>query len=241
LIWLIAGASSSFLMTKFSYPIGRIVPKIEIGVFSWRMLTITSLVVALLAGVCWQVALDLIGRRRRAATIICSSVSILVLIATVALSGWYIVMPMYRAEAFRPIPEHYNYATLPRGATREAPKMELAQLSSGAGRITIERWQPELRRLRVELARPDQLQFRTSNFPGWTAFVNGRAGEIKEGRTGNIVLDLPAGEHQIDLDFRSTPIRRVGNWITIVSFALLILILAMFGSRRSEIFSMTTP
>ncbi|MGH9939821.1 MAG: hypothetical protein ACREAM_26575, partial [Blastocatellia bacterium] len=54
-LWVSAGLIACFLMTKYSEPIGRLVPKIEIGVFSWRMMTLTSFVVAMLAGACFEV------------------------------------------------------------------------------------------------------------------------------------------------------------------------------------------
>src|SRR5215475_2549198 len=51
-LWGWAGLIACFLMTKYSEPIGRLIPKIEIGVYSWRMMTLTSFAVAMLAGAC---------------------------------------------------------------------------------------------------------------------------------------------------------------------------------------------
>jgi uncharacterized membrane protein YfhO len=221
IFWIGAGALAVLLMTRYSYPLGRLIPKIEIGVFSWRMLSLASLAVALLAGVCWQAAIDLIGKRRLPALILCAASSGLILAAAIAASGWYIVMPMYRVEAFKPIPEHYNYATLPKGVPRDVPKMEPAQLASGTGSVNVELWQPEFRRIMVETDRADQLRIRTSNYPGWTAFVDGKVTEVNTGDAGMIVIDLPAGEHSVILDYRLTPIRRVSVWITLISSVLL--------------------
>jgi hypothetical protein len=192
------------------------------------MLSITSLVVALLAGACWRAAIDSVAMRK----IVYGAASIAILIGAIAMSGWYVVKPVYRGEAFKPIPEHYNYATLPRGVPREVPEMEQAQLASGAERIAIEEWRPEFRRLRIVLDNADRLHIRTSNFPGWTAFVDGKRSEIKNGDVGNIVIDLSPGEHQVALDFRSTPIRRASNWITFISIAFLISLFVIAGRRR---------
>jgi hypothetical protein len=151
--------------------------------------------------------------------------SLLILLGALAMSAWYVAWPMWRGQSFEPNPEHFNYATLPRGAPREVPQMEPAQLASGNGRLTIERWTPERRELRVDLEEPDQLRLRTTYFPGWTALVDGQEIKIKEGAVKNIVVDLPAGEHQVTLDFRSTLIRRASNFSTVLSFALLISII----------------
>src|SRR5262249_12984381 len=153
--------------------------------------------------------------------------SLMILIGALAVSAWYVAWPMWRVQSFEPNPEHYNYATLPRGVPREAPPMDRARLASGNGRVTIEYWAPELRKLRVEMEKSDQLQFRTSNFAGWTATVDGGLARIKEGAVKNVIIDLAAGEHVVALELRSTPVRRAGNVITILSLALLFLIIGV--------------
>ncbi len=134
---------------------------------------------------------------------------------------WYVVWPMWRGQSFEPNPEHYNTATLPRGVPLETAPMDRARLVSGNGRVTIEAWAPELRNLRVEMEKPDQLLFRTSNFAGWTATLDGGLVETKEDAFKNIFIDLPAGTHTVALELRSTAIRRAGNLITTLSLALM--------------------
>lgn len=217
-LWIAAGLLASFLMTKFSMPIGRWIPKIEIGVYAWRMLTLTSFAMAILVGA--------VANRNRFLTVA-------ILSGVLAMSAWYVAYPMWRGQSFEPNLEHYNYSTLPRGASRENPPMPPVQLAEGNGSIGIERWTPEFRQLRANLNEADQLQFRTRNFAGWTATVNGQAVAIREGSVNNVLLDLPAGDHQIILEFRSTPIRRAANWITIISFAFLLSILIVNQRRKT--------
>ncbi|MFN0086789.1 MAG: 6-pyruvoyl-tetrahydropterin synthase-related protein [Blastocatellia bacterium] len=211
--WIAGGLFAVFLMTGWSEPVGRWIPKIELGVFSWRMLAITGFSMALLAGA----SVERAANRRLGAL-----AGGLLLAATLGMSAWYVVRPVWRGQAFEPNFAHYNYATLPRGAPREVPAMDRVQTESGTGRLFIERWEPELRELRVELDRADRLLFRTSNFPGWTAIVDGRPAVIREGPARGIIVDLYAGTHRVALDFRSTPIRRASHWITILAFAALL-------------------
>src|SRR5215831_1010080 len=248
-MWAWAGLIACFLMMKYSKPIGRLIPKIETGVYSWRMMALASFAVAMLAGACFEVRSTAFRRKRLNHQALPPEdgtmnslpeggttnsppkggttnpaprvASLMILIATLAASAWYVAWPMWRAQSFEPHPEHYNYATLPRGAPREAPPMDRAQLASGNGRVTVEYWAPELRRLRVEAPKLDQLQFRTSNFAGWTAIIDGGLTELKEGAVKNIVIDMPEGEHAVTLELRSTPVRRAGNVITILSLAIL--------------------
>ncbi|MGH9850809.1 MAG: 6-pyruvoyl-tetrahydropterin synthase-related protein, partial [Blastocatellia bacterium] len=98
-LWTSAGLLSCFLMTKYSAPIGRLIPKIEIGVFSWRMLALASLSVALLAG---EVCSPAFRRKRLDDRTIppeggtTNSFSLLILLGALAMSAWYVVWPMWR-------------------------------------------------------------------------------------------------------------------------------------------------
>lgn len=217
-VWLAAGGFASFMMTRYSAPLGRLIPKLDIGVFSWRMLGITSLVVALLAGVCLQTALQEADKARRLALV---SVTWLLLVGAIGVSFWKVAWPMVRAEAFRENPAHYNFATLPVQVPRAAPTMPEAQFASAdAGTINLLVWQPEFRRLQVQANQPAQLQLRSSDFPGWTVWLDGRAVPVIRGQWGNITVTVPAGTHELVLDFRSTLVRRLGNWLTVVALGL---------------------
>jgi len=125
-----------------------------------------------------------------------------------------------------PSDEHLNFATIPRTAPKyveNLPRSERAELEEGQGRVSIERWDPEHRALKVELSGPDRLRVRTFNFPGWTATVDGRRADIITGEErGEIILELPVGSHSIELDYLDTPPRRAGRIVTICSFILLI-------------------
>jgi len=241
--WSAAGLLACLLMTKYSAPLGRLIPKIEIGVFSWRMLALASFALAMLAGAMadWRIGTASDSQRGFPKDLVAAlrslPLAVLILLGALAMSGWYVVWPMWRGQAFEPNPAHYNYATLPRGASRDNPPMPPVRLASGNGAITVERWTPEFRQLQVRLAQADQLQFRTRNFAGWTATIDGQTAFIKEdsgSAVKNIVVDLPPGNTRVTLEFRSTPIRRASNWITVVSFAALLSIVIIGSVRNRE-------
>ena len=51
----------------------------------------------------------------------------------------------------------------------------------------------------------------TFAYPGWTASIDGTPAEIQtDSRFGAIQIQVPAGEHEIQLEFGSTPARRIG-------------------------------
>jgi hypothetical protein len=198
------GTLAAFLMTRLSLPIGQFIPRIEIGVFAWRMLGITSLALALLIGACWQAA-----RWRR-------FIATLTLCLMIAISYQNVVWPMVRGEAFSPNPQHFNFATLPATAPREVPDRSTVQfVYEDAGDAQAITWQPEYRVVNVQTKYATQLQWRIFDYPGWQLTIDGQAVPHTRGAYGEIVLPIPKGNHQVIAEFHSTPIRAASNWITV--------------------------
>ncbi|HYV05514.1 MAG TPA: hypothetical protein VFB82_13055 [Blastocatellia bacterium] len=234
---LAGGLLASFMMTKASSFLGDMIPRVEVGIFPWRMLGITSLVASLLAGASTEAALAAFKARRTAGWIALGSFAALVTVGGALFSVFQVAAPMADVEAFEPQPEHINFAMVPVTAPEDPltlPEIERARLASGNGRVLIADWKPDHRHLQVELPGPDQLQIRTFNFPGWTATLDDRPCEILTNASlGNIEIDLPAGIHRVELDFRDTTPRRIGKIASILSLVM-VLALVAFGVRRSK-------
>ncbi|MGA9768116.1 MAG: hypothetical protein WBV94_03695, partial [Blastocatellia bacterium] len=184
ILWLILGCFMCFMMTSLSYPLGRLIPKIDIGVFTWRMLSVTTLVVALLAGACAEVAFQTRKRLRHEA-VLAASVAVWMIVGSAWFSLEEVVKPYSNGDAFVPEPEHMNYALMPRAAYGDIfhlPKVDPVVFAQGNGSVVVERWSPEHRLARVVLSRPDKLLFRTFDFPGWTVIVDGSPVNKIQGR-----------------------------------------------------------
>jgi hypothetical protein len=223
-LWMLMGCFATFMMIKASEPLGRLIPKIDIGVFTWRMFGITTLAVALLTGVCAHLMSERVVRRTSNRTIFAALVGLIVIgggVFTIAT----VFSPMVHAPVFTPAGEHVNFATIPHDAPAEPldlPWLDKAMLASGNGEVRVEDWRPEVRRMQVVLREPDVLIIRTFNFPGWSATVDGEPVTIITGEElSEITLDLPAGSHRVDLEFLDTPIRRRAERITLAAFVLL--------------------
>lgn len=239
LLWVILGGLASFMMTRASMPVGELIPKIDIGVFTWRMLAITTLVVALIAGAFAQAAIDAAARRHRSERALFASLAAFIFIAGVGLSAAAVAYPMTEAAVFEPEPEHLNWATIPSSAPADAselpddvPPADLATEENGE--VVVEEWKPQHRVVRADLEDDDELLVRTFNFPGWTATVDGRPSPIKTSEEfGEITIELSAGTHRVTLDFLETPVQRSFRFVTLGSFGLLIaLALAAVIRRR---------
>lgn len=86
--------------------------------------------------------------------------------------------------------------------------------------------------------RSDYLEFKSSGnttseieapltyFPGWKAWIDGKEVIIKEpGGMGLVKIDLPEGDHFVQMKFTNNAIRNVGNFATIISLVLILGIL----------------
>lgn len=63
-----------------------------------------------------------------------------------------------------------------------------------------------------------KIQLAVAYFPGWKAFANGREVNIyPSGKLGLITADLPAGTKTLQLKFEDTPVRTVGDLISLAS------------------------
>ncbi|HWN99569.1 MAG TPA: hypothetical protein VNS63_09900 [Blastocatellia bacterium] len=237
-LWIVLGSCASFMMLKLSQPLGMLIPKIDIGVFTWRMLSITTLVMSLLAGTCAQAAINAGKKNLRSERVIFRSLALVVLIGGFLFSAG-VAAGQTSAPVFVPEAEHFNSATLPRTAPADPAELPddvpQAELSSDNGTVTVERWDPEHRRIQVDLQAEDQLLVRTFNFPGWTASVDGRPAEIiTDEELGDMAIDMQPGKHEVTIDFLDTPVRRNGKRITLFSFGLLLVLwCAPLASRRS--------
>jgi hypothetical protein len=229
-LWVMLGGLATFMMHKVSQPLGQLIPKIDIGVFSWRMLSITTLVLALLAGACVEIVRQATKEQQKKLRLAFGAFGVFILLSGVTFSVLFVVAPVWGAPVFVPEEEHLNAATIPATAPGipeeypdDSPKAELA--TEDNGEVEIATWEPEHRVIRARLDAADQLWVRTCNFPGWTATADGDVKEILTGEDlGDIEINLAAGFHEVRLDFLDTPIRRKCERVTLASFGLIALL-----------------
>jgi hypothetical protein len=125
---------------------------------------------------------------------------------------------------------------LPKGARRasEMADTPLLACDQPCGVAVVE-YAPSRRRIRVAAQTPVHLAVRTYFFPGWTAALVGEASAQPlpigaEPGTGRIVIELPPGEHVVELRFGSTPSRRIGGAVSVL--ALLAWVAGVVMRRR---------
>src|SRR5262249_18876911 len=163
-LWTTVGCFASFMMTRYSYPLGRMLPGIEIAQFPWRMLCITTLVAALALGVC----ADVFARRKRGSTIAILGV------AGVIILGLEVCCVVRVISAGRPQRvekldiDKYD-ELVPRSLQEDPENLPVsrpAYLVHGHGQVVIKKWDPQHRELWADIQEHDQMRIGTFNFPG---------------------------------------------------------------------------
>jgi hypothetical protein len=240
--WVILGGLASFMMVKASMPIGKLIPKLDIGVFTWRMLSITTLVTALLIGSLAQAAALASRNGSRGERLVFASLAAVIVIGFVGFSAIAVVRPMISAPVFEPETEHINYATIPATAPDDprdlAADIPRAELASENGTVSVEDWKPQHRVIHTALTDDDVLLVKTFNFPGWVAVIDGRPQPIDTNpELGVMEIKVSKGDHIVTLDFLDTPVRRYGRLITLASVGVIAALCAVHlgtGRRREK-------
>lgn len=69
-----------------------------------------------------------------------------------------------------------------------------------------------------------EIQFQTVNFPGWKVWINGKEVTIDDNNPRKLItVKVESGESQIQAKFTNTPVRTIGNLISMLSIASLII------------------
>lgn len=111
-------------------------------------------------------------------------------------------------------------------------------LLDGAGRVEATKLANEHREFLIESETPARARIETYKHPNWVAWLNGREVTIQaETETGLVLVDLPAGKHQLMLDFevrgfseRAVRVTSIAAWLAFAAWFL-------FQGARLKVFN----
>ena len=117
--------------------------------------------------------------------------------------------------------DHYNLPD-------KAPQVKVLADSSGTpggATILVERWTATQKRLRVTAVAPVRIALRLLNYPAWHVDANGSR-LIPESATdsGQMILELPAGESRVDVRFVRTADRTLGSLLSVAGLLAALLL-----------------
>ncbi len=108
-----------------------------------------------------------------------------------------------------------------------------AEVKTGKAEVEVLSFTQTDKKYRVKAEDEATLRFYTHYFPDWQIRVNGKESTFTiEKDLGYILLELPKGEHLVELTFQDTDIRKQANLISIISLILLVVVSFMIGRLK---------
>jgi hypothetical protein len=94
----------------------------------------------------------------------------------------------------------------------------------GTASFNVERWTPREIALRVEAAQGVSFNVRQFYYPGWTAYLDGRAHPLAPSQPDGLLhLTLPPGAHQLNLRLEKTTHESIGQLVSASSVIMLLM------------------
>lgn len=122
-----------------------------------------------------------------------------------------------------------DYLTLPKNAIRPKGLPKSRFTSLGQSDIKIETQTPFLYTAKINTSSRDQITFHTFNFPGWEVTVNQNLIEHQSDSNGFITFAIEPGNYSLEVRFKESVVRRLGNIISLGSLILLIQLLIYYS------------
>lgn len=118
---------------------------------------------------------------------------------------------------------------------KDLPKKAYEIISGNAYvRVLKDKFQEKEFMVMVDSKEPIVFRLNTYNFPGWSAYVDGNKSTINDQNDLKLIrLNIPSGQHDIRFKFEDTPVRKVGNIISTLSFLGTISYFLLFSRVKS--------
>lgn len=247
-IWwmlLALGSATVLLMFPPSMFLWRTLPKLEFVQFPWRWLGVLDFVFAFFLAAA-------IGRAKRPWL---GGLAIAIVLTTLASAlvydGWWdsedipvLTKSIQTGRGYEGTDEYQPLGSDryelpgsdPQGEIigKPAPRIQDFDVETSAfkpapdGTVRVERWTANEKRLTTASATPVTLALRLLDYPGWRAQVDGKS--VQPGaapETAQMLVALPAGAHEVEVEFTSTWDRITGAIISAI-FAILLVAYTFF-------------
>jgi hypothetical protein len=233
-----AAVVCTVLQFAVSEPFWRWIPELATVQFPWRFASFQGLSACVLAAIAlsgWE------GRRARAI-----AWTTILLVAIPALHASYTsagarpmkfdsamaALPVLRTRLmFEYVPRHVPDPEVLRNLRPgQFPRVRL----QNPGRIEEHLVENHRRVVRVATPTPNEIVFGTFHYTGWLGRLNEEPVELGRDPNGLVSMDLPAGEHEIELEYVTTPDRRRGALLSAAGASVMIVLLGWGFRQRSR-------
>ncbi|MDJ0756495.1 MAG: 6-pyruvoyl-tetrahydropterin synthase-related protein [Ardenticatenaceae bacterium] len=233
-IWLILFALATFMVTPYSRFLWDALPLLPFTQFPWRFLSIQAFFGAPIIGV--LATQRLTGFERLPQGLLLIALPLLLYSSLAGLNLDY--LPLSDDEISATMLAQYEWFTGNIGTTVGAEYLSAAvdpRPFTSSWLISGERWEAAVLSGRAQIEAGEMLTarqtwqvtvnsteaeilFPTMYWPGWAARIDGQPVDLNPaGGSGLIVANLPAGEHELTLLLTRTPVRWVGELLSLVT------------------------
>lgn len=234
-IWIGLGMLAAFMNLQYSYSVSRLIPKIEIVAFPSRWLAFVSLFSALLTGAAADFLIN--GRAQIRNARIAYSVATAAIVGVIFSNLWFGAQAVVMGSRSNPMVSPYSeflcdtYCPKGAGPAAKLPRTEALTVEPKTERLELVRWKPLHREAVITAEEPSVVRFRTFNFPGWIAKVDGQPVPIASDAAKAQLISVPSGNHTIEVTFSGTLARDIGACLSALSGITISLIVAtdLFG------------
>lgn len=251
--FLALGAAATFLMFPASVIFWRSLPKLEFLQFPWRWLGPLDFVLAFFLAaalgavkrqwICWLVIIIGLGSLGTA----------------IAKDAWWdsedapflakAIQTRFGYEGtdeYQPLgSSRYELpgtnangewiATSPTPPVRQYDLPGADAAPAAAATFRIQHWTATHRRFSAQASAPTTVALRLLTYPGWQVQVDGKIAAVATlPNTGEMLLALPAGSHEVDIEFRATWDRIAGAVISLISAIAFVLFVLQARFSRSK-------
>jgi hypothetical protein len=231
-MWIAMGALSLFMNLPVSYYVARLIPRINVVAFPYRWLVFVCLFTALVTAALVDRLIRSVSEPGRASLAIRVTLAVVIAVLAVNLSfsARAVVVPSLSSPLITRETDFLCDTYCPAGAppAGKLPLTERIVLESSSGHSDILEWSPLYRKAVITTDEPTTARFKTFKFPGWTARLDGADVEILSDAIEAQVINVPQGEHTVEIKYGSTPARNIGA-ATSVSGLVLVFILMLSG------------
>ena len=230
LLLVFAGFFTAFMTHSRSTPIWQALPFLSILQFPWRFLTIVIFAFSFLAGAI-VIILNSWNKKLARGLVVLLVFSVVLWnfeFFRVERTGPVTDQEKFSGEAWRLQQTAGIYDYLPKTATiaPQSPRSDAVEIVSGSAVIKEVKQGTNWLETKVNIDSLDStVRINIFQFPGWRVFVDGKEKEIrllKDDQLGRIHVDVPQGEHNIEVRLFNTTPRTIGNTLSAISWLALI-------------------
>jgi hypothetical protein len=240
LLFFLAG--SMFMASNKSVFIWEHIQQLKYLQFPWRFLTFVHIFLSLLTGASILALQKLTGHKT---VLLSMSIVTVVLLATQArffapetyithTAQFYDTDPFFiRTQMSRTLND-YLPKQIQNDAFPEATEERLTVLS-GDGWVSVNQDHPTKLRSTISCQTDCVIQINTFQFPGWQLILNGKPTSLEPALDFPVyILTLPSGEHDITVQLTDTPVRKLGNILSVIGIVVIFVLYGKYFSQRSD-------